>query len=65
MRESALAPFLGGNGRIGVFVGNIPEDEEFDEGADKNYDGELAQEESLRERESRLMSILAVVLIGS
>jgi hypothetical protein len=42
VHESTLASFSGKRRRVGIFVGNIPEDEEFDEGADENHYGELA-----------------------
>ena len=63
MREGALAAFSGERGRVGVFVGDVPEDEEFDEGADEDYYGELAEEEPLREREPAIISKVVVAPI--
>lgn len=46
----------GGGGGFGR--GGVAEDEEFDEGADEDYDGELAQEETLCEGEAAEFSML-------
>jgi hypothetical protein len=50
--EGSRAPFCGAEGGGYVCGGRIPEDEEFYEGADEDYDGELAEEETLGEGES-------------
>ena len=39
----------GAGGRCGFGGGDLAEDEEFDEGADEDYDGELPKQETLCE----------------
>ena len=62
MGERTLATLLGERGGIDIFVWDIPEDEELDEGNDENHYGELTQEKSLRERETEPMSKVAVLI---
>ncbi len=47
--EGAVAAGEGAGGGGAVGGRDVAEDEEFDEGADEDYDGELAEEESLSE----------------
>jgi hypothetical protein len=48
--ECAAATLGGAEGGGEIRGGSVAEDEEFDEGANENYDGELAEEEALGER---------------
>jgi hypothetical protein len=50
--EGSGASFCGSQGGGYVWGGRVAEDEEFDEGADEDYDGELAKEEALGEGEA-------------
>lgn len=55
MGEGARASFCGAQGGGDVWGWRVAEDEEFDEGADKDYDRELTEEETLCEGESGVL----------
>lgn len=52
MGEGSGASFCGSQGGCYVGGGGVAEDEEFYEGADEDYDGELAEEKALCEGEA-------------
>jgi hypothetical protein len=57
--EGSGAPFCSSQGGGYVGGGRVPEDEEFYEGADEDYDGELTEEKALGEGEAEGVVSLA------
>jgi hypothetical protein len=51
VRQCSRTSFCCAEGSGDIWGGGVAEDEEFDEGADEDYDGELAEQEALREGE--------------